>query len=148
MDPTEPVTAFARVPAWLAQAGRACEVAPGGELAHCRYHDDGLGALVALRAVRTAAGSPWIALSIALGPAPSFRVRAALVANDALVIGALVEAEGVMLLRETLPLASLTFAQLDQALRALVHTAARIVVASRGQDPADAADGGLGYLFT
>lgn len=147
MEPSAPLLTFARVPAYLHATGRAVSASPAGDLVQCRIDDASVPVLVAMRPLRTAAGSEWLALSVPLGPVAPFRLRAALVAIDALPLGVLADWQGLMLLRQTLPIASLTVAQLEQTLRALAHTAARLIAAAAGGDPALAADGGLGFVF-
>jgi hypothetical protein len=121
MDATEPVTAFARVAEYLRARGAAFG-SPAPDV--IQYQLD--AGVIAMRGLVTPAGSEWIAISVPLGPASEFRVRAALVANDELAIGALADWQGLMLLRQTLPLRSLTFAQLDAAVAALAHAAAQL----------------------
>src|SRR5262245_1368005 len=94
----------------------------GAELLQCRVEDGDVSAMVAMRRVLSRAGTPWLALSVPICPVESIRLRAALVTNDALVVGALALREGAVLLRQTLPLASLTVAALEQTLIALVRT--------------------------
>jgi hypothetical protein len=150
MDQAEPVRAFSRVPDYLRWRGHAFDLAPAGDLLQCRYADAAVAILVAMRAVPTTAGSPWLALSVPLGPAGELRQRAALVANDALGLGALADWQGLLLLRQTLPLASLTFGQLDLALRTLAHTGAQLAAAAASRAaPAPEADQDEvhGYLF-
>lgn len=118
---------FSQLPEYLRQSGRAFSATPDGDLLQVRYQDAAVSVVIAMRRMRTAAGSEWIALGIPLGQTNQFRLRAALVANDDLPIGALADYQGLMLLHQTLPLRSLTFEQLEQALRALAHIGASIV---------------------
>lgn len=127
MAPAELLTTFSRLPDYLRQNGRAFSMAPAGDILQVRYQDGELAAVVTLERLRTAAGSEWIGLSIPLGPTSAFRLRAALVANDELPIGALSDWQGVMLLQQTLPVRSLSFEQLEQVLRALAQIGGAIV---------------------
>jgi len=117
--------AFARVGGYLRDRG-ALFGSPAPDVIQYRFEDRGLVSAVAMRALVTPAGTEWIAISVPLGPAAEFRVRAALVANDELAIGALADWQGLMLLRQTLPLLGLTFAQLDAIIHALAHAAAQL----------------------
>jgi len=116
---------FSRLPDYLRSTGRAFQVA--GDVLQVRYEDAQVSTVVALRALRTAAGTEWLALSVPLGPTAQFRLRAALVANDELPIGSLADWQGLTLLRQTLPIRSLSFEQLEQVLRALAHTSGKIL---------------------
>ena len=116
---------FSRLPDYLRSTGRAFQVA--GDVLQVRYEDAQVSTVVALRALRTAAGTEWLALSVPLGPTAQFRLRAALVANDELPIGSLADWQGLTLLRQTLPIRSLSFEQLEQVLRALTHTSGKIL---------------------
>jgi len=122
------MTSFACVPRWLRATGRAFDLSPNGDLLQCRYDERWGSAAVAMRRVISRAGSEWIALSVPICPGEQVRFRAALAANDALAVGALALRDGVILLRQTLPLQSLAYEQFEQMLRALVRTAALLIV--------------------
>ena len=132
MDPAEPLLTFARLREHLARAGRPIAASPDGSFAQCEYAVGDVVSTVALRAMRSNAGREWAAVAIPLVPVERVRLRAALAANDVLPLGALVDWQGTLLLRQTLPLASLTGAQLDQALASLVHAARLVIVAEHG----------------
>jgi len=127
MASPELLTTFSRLPDYLRQRGRAFDLSPTGELLQVRYEDPEVTSVIAMRAVRTPAGTEWLALSVPLGPTAQFRPRAALVATGELQIGALADWQGLTLLRQTLPSRSLSFEQLEHVLRALAHTAANII---------------------
>jgi len=127
MASPELLVTFSRLPDHLHRLGRTFTMSPAGDMIQVRYEDPGMSSLVAMRPLRTEAGTEWIALSVPLGPAPQFRLRAALVANDDLPIGALSDWQGLMLLRQTLPTRSLSFEKFEQVLTALAHTAGMIL---------------------
>ena len=127
MASPELLITFSQLPDYLRQRGHAFSVSPAGDVLQVRYADAEVSTVIALRALRTAAGTEWIALSVPLGPTAQFHLRAALVANDELPIGALADWQGLMLLRQTLPIRSLSFEQFEQVLRALAHTGGKIV---------------------
>jgi hypothetical protein len=129
MASPEPLVTFARLPEYLRRSGRAFSASPAGDMIQVRYEDPQVSSMIAMRSVRTEAGTEWIALSVPLGPSANFKLRAALVANDDLPIGALADWQGLVLLRQTLPIRSLSVEQFEQVLHALAHTAGKIVAA-------------------
>ena len=132
MNPAEPLLTFSRVSEHLARAGRPLAASPDGSFAQTEYAAGDVVSSIALRALRSNAGREWVAIAIPLVPVDRVRLRAALAANDVLPLGAFVDWQGTLLLRQALPLASLTGAQLDQALTSLVHAARLVVVAEDG----------------
>ena len=141
MDPAEPLVTFVAVRAYLASTGRRVAARPDGQVLECEPAVRGMASAALLRAMRSNAGVEWLALGIVLGPTDTFRVRGALAVNDVLPLGALVDHHGTMVLRQTVPLPSLTSAQLEQALASLVHAARLVLLAAGG------ADNGLAFLF-
>src|SRR5262249_55284277 len=81
-----------------------------------------------LRAAQVLAppGPPWLCLMVELGRIDGFVLRATLVANAELPIGALALLDHQLILRQTLPIAGLLVAQLDQAMRGLARVAAEL----------------------
>jgi len=130
MDPSPPLASFASVPRWLQATGRAFSLAPGAQLLQCRYEHPRGSAIVAMRRLLSRSGAEWLALSVPICTADRIRPRAALVAGDALPVGALALREGVVFLRQTLPLQSLAAAQLEHLLGELVDAAAQLAVAA------------------
>jgi hypothetical protein len=81
-------------------------------------------------------GRPWLSLSISIGDLAPLALRAILVANAELPVGALAVVGDAVVLRQTLPLDGLLVAQLDQALRALVTVSAQLRAAGGdGESP-------------
>ena len=70
---------------------------------------------------------PWLALGVYVGPASALRARGALVANGHLPIGALALEEGIVTLRQTLPLSSLSVANLEHTLETLLDTRSQLL---------------------
>ena len=139
LEPAEPLFTFARVREHLSRTGRPLAAGPDGRVLQCTWDAGGESIPVAMRALHTNAGKEWLALAIPLGAAEEFRPRAALVANDVLPLGALANWKGTMLLRQTLPLTSLTGPQLEQALTSMVHAARLILLGRSGR--------GLAFLY-
>jgi hypothetical protein len=137
VDPSQQMVSFASVPRYLQATGRAFTLAPDADLLQCRVDDQQVSAIVAMRGLISRAGSEWLAVSVPICRAGQIGLRAALVANDELPVGALALREGVVLLRQTLPLAGLAFEQFEHALRALVRTTALLVrtMATMAADP-------------
>ncbi len=127
MASPELLVTFSRLPDHLHRLGRTFTMSPAGDMVQVRYQDAHVSSLIAMRPLRSAAGTEWLALSVPLGPTTQFRLRAALVANDDLPIGALSDWQGLMLLRQTLPTRSLSFDKFEQVLTGLAHTAGTIV---------------------
>ena len=127
MGPSEHVFAFANIRAYLANTNRPHEVAPDGNFVQVRYRDGSVAADIMMRPLASSAGKPWVAVSITLGSVDRYVIRAALVANDELPLGGLADYDGPMLLRQTLPLTSLTFAHLEQVWQVMTRTASAIV---------------------
>jgi hypothetical protein len=132
MEPAGFLTSFAAVARHLQATGREVAVAGAGDVLQCRYTDGANVAPVAMRALQTRSGAPWLALSVPICPMERIRPRAALVANDVLPMGALALWEATFILRHTLPLRSLTPESLEQTLRALTRTAGRLIATAVG----------------
>ncbi len=147
MDPSEAMTSFACVPRYLHATGRAFTLSPDADLLQCRYEDTRVSAVVAMRRLTSRAGGDWLAASVPICPVDQIRLRAALVANDALAIGALALREGVVLLRQTLPLHGLTFDDFEHTLRALVRTAALLIATAATMAGDTDRDTAYRYLF-
>jgi len=131
------------VAAYLRGTGRAVTLAPDGELARCDYDRHGTPVVVTLRQFSGVS----LALSVPVCPLERVRPRSALVANGELPIGVLAVAEGQIVLRQTLPLASLPAAVLEETLGALSDVAAQLLlVAARVADDPER-ETPYGYLF-
>lgn len=113
MDRDQPVHSLARAHDFLRAAGHQVAAAPDGTLLQVQVGP----ATYVMRAL----DHGWVAIAIPLGPTAELRPRAALAA--ALDIGAFADHQGLALLRQTLPLASVTFAQLEAVLAALLAQA-------------------------
>jgi hypothetical protein len=147
METSDAIVSFSCVPRYLHRTGRPYALSPQADRLQVRFHDEAASAVVAVRPVLAHTGTTWLALSIPIGAADRLRPRAALVANDELPIGALALWEGLVLLRQTVPLAGLPFAELERILGALVHTAAVIVAAAACAAADPEREVAFGYLF-
>jgi len=130
METIERIGSFASLPRYLELRGHRFALAPGMDLIQCRYEEDRLSALVAMRRARSRAGAEWLAIGLPICSVQSIQLRAALIANDELPIGGLAVTNGVVLVRQTLPLVGLLSSHLDHALATLVRTAAELAVAA------------------
>lgn len=131
MRPTELVLDFARACRYLAACGRPHQLGYEGDHARVDYREGDVAAEITMRPLASGTRRAWLALSSALGPVDGFSLRGALVANDELPLGGLANLDGTMILRQTLPLASTTFAHLEHAWFVLAHTTSTI---RRGTD--------------
>lgn len=113
--------------------GAALAPVAGAAGAEC-YALERDGMALELRVAQVAAppGRPWLSLAVPIGRVESFSLRAALVANAELPIGALALEGEHIVLRQTLPLDGLLSAQLDQAIRALAEVAAQLKAVAGG----------------
>jgi hypothetical protein len=112
-------TEIASWPALLAHLHAT--LAPGASAERFSYDRDGTRCELGIAKVLAPPGPPWLCLMVWLGPVEKFVLRAALVANAELPIGALALLDKHIVLRQTLPLEGLLVAQLEQAIRGLAE---------------------------
>jgi hypothetical protein len=98
------------------------------------YQHEGRGCEVGVAQVPAPPGRPWLSIAVSIGAMAPFALRAALVANAELPIGALALVGDTVVLRQTLPLDGLLVTQLDQVLRALAAAAAELLAADSRPD--------------
>ena len=90
--------------------------------------------IIEARLVVFPSGSQWLALTHYICPLARLRLRPALVANSELPIGGLAVLGADVVLRQTLPLAGIAAAEIEQALHALGATADVLLAAARVAD--------------
>jgi hypothetical protein len=144
---SDAIVTFSCVPRYLQRTGRPVALSPQADLVQCRFESRAASAVVAMRPLTSRGGAAWLAASIPIGAVERIRPRAALVANDELPIGALALFQNIVLLRQTLPLAGLPFAELEHTLGALVHLAAVLVAAAASTAADPEREVAFGYLF-
>lgn len=136
------LTSWPDVLRYLTAARRRYQVSGG--MAVIDYEIGSKRSLVSLRPVRSSQArdaSMWLALSVNVCGEREVVVRAALMANLAIPIGALGLHAEKLVLRQTLPLGGLLVTQLSLAMDALVRMAGDLY------QPTLRADDPFGYLY-
>lgn len=121
----------------LQRRGHDVRLTLGGALATFTIVHAGSTLEVAMRELDASpAAGRWLALSVSLGAAAAVSPRGALVASGRLPVGVLALYDDRLLLRHTLPLATLTDELLDESLGELAATALdlRRAAAQAGDD--------------
>lgn len=129
MEASRVLGSFAELTAFLHARGVYFSLDPGEDRLQCRFDDGRLSLPMAMRRLRSRGGHDWLALSVPICPGQAIQPRAALVASAELPVGSLAVYETFILLRQSLPLATLTVAILEHTMGALARTAATLLLA-------------------
>lgn len=137
MQASRVLGSFAEILAFLQARGVYFSLDPGEDRLQCRFESGPLAMPIAMRRLRARGGHDWLALSIPICPGQAICPRAALVASAELPVGSLAVYGTFILLRQSLPLATLTVATLEHTMGALARTAALLLVtfAAASRDP-------------
>jgi hypothetical protein len=147
MEASRLLGSFADVAAYLHARGVYFSLDPGEDRLQCRFDDGRVSMPLAMRRLKSRGGHDWLALSIPICPGQAICPRAALVGSFELPVGSLALYETFILLRQTLPLATLSIAILELTMGALARTSALLLVTytAASQDPG--AELPFRYLF-
>jgi hypothetical protein len=140
------LTSYVAVCQHLQRQGRDVRTALGGALATFTFAHAGSSVELAMRELDAAPSGRWLALSVSLGGADRVSPRGALAASGRLPVGVLAIFDGRLLLRQTLPLSTLSADLLEETLYDLAATSLelRLAAASREDDDDDVP---WGYVY-